>query len=394
MPLAAEIAAQAAIVGLGITETGQVYGRSAADFAADAVRLAVADAGLRLDDVDGLLVSAGLSGGIHIGLAHQLGLTDLRMLSLISQAGSTAGAQVQLAALAVAGGLATTVVCVHADAPLKPAAKSGDAYRRAAGGAATGVGGLGVVAGPRNPTAGYALAARRHMNHYGTTSEQLGAIAVGQRQWATMNPQARFRDPITIADHQASRFVAEPLHLLDCCMVSNGGVAVVVTSAERAAHLAQPPVHLWGWAQTHPGYRMEHGSSWGLRSGAAIAGPAAMQMAGITPADVDVCEIYDCYTYTVLITLEDYGFCPKGEGGAFAASGALAPGGALPTNTGGGQLSSFYLWGMTPLSEAIIQVRGQGGQRQVDRHEVAMVSGNGGVLDFHSTLVLAAQARS
>ncbi len=387
-------AVNAAIAGLGITETGQVYGRTAADFAVDAVRLAVADAGLQLDDVDGLLVSGGLSGGVDIRLAAQLGLRDLRMLSQIAQAGSTAGAQIQLAALAIAGGLATTVVCVHADAPLKPAVRSGDSYNRGAGSAVTGFAGLALVAGPRSPTAGYALAARRHMNHYGTTSEQLGAVAVGQRQWAALNPNARFRDPITIEDHQASRWVAEPLHLLDCCMVSNGGVAVLVTSADRAEQLAQPPVHVWGWAQTHPGYRLERGSSWGLRSGAAIAGPAAMKMAGITPADVDVCEIYDCYTYTVLITLEDYGFCDKGEGGPFAQSGALAPGGSLPTNTGGGQLSSFYLWGMTPLSEAIIQVRGHGGARQAARHEVVVSSGNGGVLDFHSTLVLGAQRRA
>ena len=383
----------AAIVGLGITETGKVYGRTAAEFAADAVRLAVADAGLALDDLDGLIVSGGLSGGVDIRLARQLGLTDLGILTQVAQAGSTAGAQVQLAALAIAGGLATTVAIVHADAPLKPAARSGDAYRRAPGSVATGFAGLAAVAGPRNPNSGYALAAQRHMSRFGTTSEQLGAIAVAQRAWATMNPLARFREPITLADHQASRFVARPLHLLDCCMVSNGGIAMVVTSAERAAHLPQPPVHVWGWAQTHPGYHLERGSEWGLVSGAAIAGPTAMQMAGITPADVDVREIYDCYTYTAMITLEDYGFCAKGEGGELAASGALGPGGALPTNTGGGQLSSYYLWGMTPLSEAVIQVRGQGGERQVPRHEVAIVSGNGGVLDFHSTLVLGSVGR-
>src|SRR5215218_6610265 len=379
---------RAAIVGLGITETGKVYGRSAADFAAEAARFAVDDAGLTMADVDGLLASSGLSGGVDIRLARQLGLRNLGLLSQISQAGSTACAQVQIAALAIAAGLATTVACVHADAPLKPAQRSGDAYRRAAGRVATGFAGLGLVAGPRNPNSGYALAAQRHMSAYGTTSEQLGAIAVGQRQWAAMNPRARFRDPITIADHQASRWVAEPLHLLDCCMVSNGGVAVVVTSNERAASLPQPPVHVWGAAQTHPGYRMERGSQWGLRSGAAIAGPKAMAMAGVTPADIDVRAIYDCYTYTTLITLEDYGFCEKGEGGPLAESGALAPGGSLPTNTGGGQLSSFYLWGMTPLSEAVIQIRGQGGDRQVERHEVGIVSGNGGILDFHSTLVL------
>jgi acetyl-CoA acetyltransferase len=150
-------------------------------------------------------------------------------------------------------------------------------------------------------------------------------------------------------------------------------------------------VHLWGWAQTHTGDAMVRGSDFGLRTGAAVAAPAAMEMAGITPADVDIRELYDCYTYTCLVTLEDYGFCAKGEGGQLAASGALGPGGAMPTNTGGGQLSSYYLWGMTPLSEAVIQVRGQGGQRQVPRHDVAVVSGNGGILDHHATLVLGSQ---
>jgi acetyl-CoA acetyltransferase len=193
---------------------------------------------------------------------------------------------------------------------------------------------------------------------------------------------------MTIEDHQASRWVAEPLHLLDCCMVSNGAVALVVTGIERARSLAQPPVHVWGVAQSHPGYRLAKGCEFGIVTGAAISGPAAMDMAGIKPADVDVCEIYDCYTYTALVTLEDYGFCEKGEGGPFAASGVLGPGGALPTNTGGGQLSSFYLWGMTPLSEAVIQARGQGGQRQVAKHDVVLASGNGGLLDHHGTIVL------
>ena len=174
-----------------------MYGRSAADFAADAVRLAVADAGLALDDVDGLLVSGGLSGGVDIRLARQLGLHDLGILSTISQAGSTAGAQVQLAALAIAGGLATTVVCVHADAPLQAAGALGRRLpaRRAAGGHR--LRRLAAVAGPRNPNTGYALAARRHMSHYGTTSEQLGAIAVGQRAVGDEEP-AR---PVPRTDH-------------------------------------------------------------------------------------------------------------------------------------------------------------------------------------------------
>jgi acetyl-CoA acetyltransferase len=231
------------------------------------------------------------------------------------------------------------------------------------------------------------------MERYGTTSEQLGAVAVGQRAWAANNPIALKRDLITIEDHQSSRWVVEPLHLLDICLVSNGGIAVVLTRAERARDLRQPPVFIWGAAQAHPGYTLERGSAQGLVSGAARAGPAAMTMAGIGPSDVDVCELYDCYTFTVVITLEDYGFCPKGEGGPFAASGALSPGGGLPTNTGGGQLSAYYVSGMTPLSEALIQARGQGGNRQMPKRDVILVSGNGGILDYHATLVLSPHAQ-
>ncbi|MCU1344683.1 MAG: hypothetical protein JWL70_949 [Acidimicrobiia bacterium] len=382
--------ARAAIAGLGITDVGKVYGRTAGDFAADAIRLAVADAGLVLNEVDGLLLSNGVSGGVGLTLAHELGLRDLRLLSEVRAYGATAIAQVQLAALAVASGLATTVVCVHADAPLKdPGASAGAVYRAAfQAQQRRGLAAMSVAGGQRGINNGYALAARRHMQRYGTTSEQYAAVAVGQRQWAAMNPKALFRQPITVDDHQRSRWVAEPLHLLDCCMVSNGGIAVVVTTAERARALAQPPVYLWGSAQTHPGYPMARGSTFGLTTGASISGPEAMAMAGITTGDVDMCQIYDCYTYTALVTLEDYGFCGKGEGGALAASGALAPGGVLPTNTGGGQLSGYYLWGMTPLSEAVIQARGHGGERQSPRHEVILVSGNGGTLDHHATLVL------
>jgi acetyl-CoA acetyltransferase len=174
--------------------------------------------------------------------------------------------------------------------------------------------------------------------------------------------------------------------------VTNGAIAFVVTSAERARSLAQPPVYTWGWAQGHPTYPMERGSEFGIRTGAAIAGPQALEMAGISIKDISQAQRYDCYTFTVLITLEDHGFCEKGEGGPFAASGALAPGGSLPTNTGGGQLSAYYLWGTTPLSGAVIQARGQGGQRQAPNNDFILVSGNGGVLDFHGTLILSPHA--
>jgi acetyl-CoA acetyltransferase len=378
------------IAGLGMTELGKVYGPTPAQFAASAVRLAAADAGLALTEIDGLLTSSGMSGGISVDLQRDLGLTDLRLLSHVQAYGSTAGAMVQFASLAVQSGMASVVACVFADSPLKPDRGAGAAYgtRRAPSGWWGLLGASGVIGA--NPM--YALAARRHMERYGTTSEQFGHIAVAQRAWAALNPAAQLREPMTLADHQASRWIVEPFHLLDCCLVSNGGVAVIVTSAERAAALARPPVHVLGWAQAHPGHAQRRHPDFGLVSGAASAGPAALAMAGVRLADVDVAELYDCYTFTVLLTLEDYGFCAKGDGGPFVASGVLGPDGKLRLNTGGGQLSGYYMWGMTPLSEAIIQARGQGGARQADQHDIVLVSGNGGVLDHHSTLVLASEA--
>jgi acetyl-CoA acetyltransferase len=378
----------AAICGLGITEMGKVYGRSSAQFAADAVRLAVADAGLALSDVDGLLTSSGITGGVGLGLQRDLELTDLRLLSEMQAYGSTAGGMVQVASMAIEAGMADVVACVWADAPLRQGRPSGDSYG-GAGRALSGWRGITAASGIAGANPMYALAARRHMNTYGTTSVQFGHVAIAQRQWAALNPRAQLREPITMADYLGSRWIADPFHLLDCCLVSNGGIAVIVTSAERAAALAQPPVHVLGWAQSHPGHSMGRSDDFGLVSGAAKSGPAALAMAGVGLADIDVVELYDCYTYTVVITLEDYGFCAKGEGGPFAASGVLGPGGKLKLNTGGGQLSSYYMWGMTPLSEAIIQARGQAGERQAEQHELVLVSGNGGVLDHHSTLVLA-----
>jgi acetyl-CoA acetyltransferase len=378
----------AAIAGLGITELGKVYGRSATSLAADAVRLAVADAGLRLRDVDGLLVSRGMSQDVGVSLASVLALGGLDLLAEVSAFGATAGVMVTQAAQAIAAGAATTVACVFADTPLKPQERAGAAWGGSRGRSLRGLSGWSVASGAVSPNILYALCARRHMERYGTTSEQLGAIAVAQRAWAAGNPRAAMREPLTVAEHQASRWIAEPLHLLDCCLVSNGAVAVVVIGADRAAGLRQTPVHVWGYGQAHAPRQTRAGSDWGLVTPAARSGPQAMRMAGVGPDDVDVCELYDCYTYTVLVTLEDYGFCLKGEGGPFAADGRLAPGGKLACNTGGGQLSAYYMWGMTPLSEAVIQARGEGGDRQAPRNDVILVSGNGGVLEHHATLVL------
>lgn len=388
-------ARHAAITGLGMTSLGRVYGLSPRRLAASAVRLAAADAGMELSDVDGLLICPGISGGLDVGLAGLLGLRDLAMLAVVNSFGASAATAVQVAAQAVITGTARAVACVFADTPLREGMPAGSAFGSPGGPAGTagplerhGLGGLAAGYGFRSVTVYYALAARRHMERFGTTSEHLGAIAVAQRQWAEGNPRAQYRDPITLADHQRSRWVAEPLHLLDCSLVSNGAIAVIVTSADTAASGPRPPVHIWGWGQGHPGQPMANGSEFGLVTGAVQAGRTAMGMAGVGPADVTMCQIYDCYTYTVLVTLEDYGFCAKGEGGPFAASGALAPGGSLPVNTGGGQLSGYYMWGFTPLSEAIVQARGDGGDRQSAATDVILVSGNGGILGHHGTLVV------
>jgi len=381
--------AKAAIVGLGITELGKVYGKSALQFGAQAVQLAAEDAGLTLSDVDGLLVSSGLAGDdLHLNLQTELGMKNLKLLSYIQAYGSTAAALVQYATMAVESGMVDTVAVVWADAPLKENLGAGAAYNQASRGV-PGWRGLTATAGITSANTMYALAARRHMKKYGTTNDHFGAIAVAQRQWAELNPLALFRQPLTLDDYHASRWIAEPFHLLDCCMVTNGGIAVIVTSKERAKDLKQPPVGVFGWGQTHPGGNNMHDENFGLVSGAAISGPIALKMADTTIDEIDVVEVYDCYTYTALVTLEDYGFAPKGEGGAFLAQpGVLGPGGSLPVNTGGGELSGYYLWGMTPLSEAVIQARGQGGDREVEKHDRVMVSGNGGILDHHSTLVL------
>jgi acetyl-CoA acetyltransferase len=244
--------------------------------------------------------------------------------------------------------------------------------------------------GSELPLVTYALAASRHMATYGTTREQLAQIAVSTRQWAANNPVARYRDPITIADVLASPPAAEPLHRLDCCVHTDGAGALVMTRIDRGRDLRQPPVIVLGAATAH-----DHGMGISqmpsiTETAGARSGPLALDRAGVTVADVDVVEIYDSFTITVLLALEDMGFCAKGEGGAFVADGRLGPGGALPTNTSGGGLSYAHpgMFGIFLLVEAVRQLRGQCGPRQVNDAEVAVAHGCGGFLSCTSTVVL------
>ncbi len=377
-----------AVCGLGITDMGRVY-RSAQELAIEAVHLALTDAGLDKSDLDGLLINSGVTPTIDLQLHQALGLQHLSVLTYMQGYGSSAGQMIEYAAMAVHNGLADNVCCVFADSPLQENKRTGAAYSNRKGrNPITALMGLYGFAGAN---AMYALGAQRHMDLFGTTQEQFGQVAISQREWAGMNERATKREPLDMDAYHASPWVVEPFHVLDCCLVSNGGVAVIVTTAERARDLKQPPAYLRGFAQ---GHNHDTGAS---NVDPLIRGPGekiaakALAMADAKISDVTQCQLYDCYTYTVLETLEDYGFCQKGEGGPFVEDGKLGPGGSLPTNTGGGSLSSYYMWGMTPVSEGIIQARGQGGERQAP-NDLVLVTGNGGILNYQAALLLSPES--
>jgi acetyl-CoA acetyltransferase len=322
-----------------------------------------------------------------LDLAERLGVRG-RFTDSTMTGGSSFEVHVEHAAVAIAHGLCDVAVIVYAATP-----RSG---KNPFGGGGPPMGGdlpfleWDLPYGLGLPASSYSLAARRHMHEFGTTNEQLAAIAVSFREWAAKNPNAYHRTPITVDDVLESPWVAEPLHKLDCCLVTDGAGALVLTSADRARDLRQPPVFVLGAGTAHT-----HGMSISqmpdlTTTGAAVSGPQALSMAGVGPSDIDVVELYDSFTITALMTLEDLGFCQKGEGGAFVADGRLGPGGSLPTNTNGGGLAYTHpgMYGMFVLVEAVRQLRGDSGERQVSGAEVAVANGCGGVLSCTSTIVL------
>jgi acetyl-CoA acetyltransferase len=242
---------------------------------------------------------------------------------------------------------------------------------------------------------GYALAARRAMYTFGTGPETWKHIAVGQRRWANLNPRATMYGlTMSFKDYDDSNWVVEPFRLYDCCLVTDGGRALVVTSAERARDLRHPPALIMGMGQHNPSSEISHAEYMAGPTGARIAGEMAFHMAGIGLEDVDACEIYDCFTYTVEITLQDYGFFRPGEGRDWFKDGTIEPGGRMPVNTSGGQLSEAYFMGLTPLSEAVMQIMRRCGERQLGpatktkEPEIILCSDNGGVLQSHSCFIL------
>ena len=387
------------VVGLGITELGRVPGKSTLMLESEAARLAIADAGLHEKDVDGAIqMTSDIGGGMRTrhddAFPRVLGLPVNIYMENVGRGGENAAKAFLIAEQLLRLGICKYVVCSGArddwsrSRRFKKSGRRGTPYLYKEGN-------IGAMMGD-SPPGFHGLLATRHMHLYGTTSRQLGHIAVAQRQWACLNPAAFMHGhPMTIEDHQNSPIVTWPYHLLDICLQSDGATAFVVTTEDRAKNLKKPPVYIAGI-----GFGEHMGSLyWDKRHYSELpikpARDAAFGQAGITLADVDVAQFYDCFTTEVLLQIEGYGFCGIGEGGPLVETpGMLGPGGKLRCNTGGGLLSSHHLGNITTVSEAVIQVRGEGGDRQVPDVEVAIASGHGGEIlsgqmcSIHSTLVL------
>lgn len=378
--------ADVALVGLGMTEMSLTPGRTPQGLAREAVGLALADAGLTRADVDGLLV--GTSQGVRpdrlgVTFAAQGGFGDLRLLEHVEIKGATTIAMIQRAALAIATGAASTVVCVFADAPLVAGKGAGSTYAHSGG--QSGVRGLERASGVLGSVPTYALLAQRWMHVSGGTPEDLCAVAVTTRAWALGNPAAVVRKPLDAEGYLAAPMIAEPLRRLDCARPVNGAVAVVVTGDPGLGNPIR--VNVRGTGRAHPvRHRRAGRESW--FGGGRRAVDDALDAARMTRGDLDVAELYDPFSVVTLMLLEEYALTGGVPAGKFVVSGETSRGGALPTNTGGGQLSGFYLQGMTPLAEALVQLRGEGGERQVDGAATALVGGIGGRIDHHAALIL------
>lgn len=373
---------KAAIAGVGASRQGKLEGESALSLATEAFRAALADGGISKDEVDGLLTMPGTSspeGAKHyLALGEHLGINP-QFTGSLAMGGATAGALVQTAAMAVATGMANVVACVFGDA----ARSQGSKFDSAAGrGDSWGIWGM------FGNAANSAISASRHMALYGTTSEQLGWVAVNGRRNAALSEHAVMKEPMTLADHQASRVIVEPLRLLDCCLITDGGAAIIVTSPERAAIARQGAARIWGMGQGHTLENLGRKEWWYLPHQRDCVS-RAYRMAGVSPSDIDVAQLYDNFTIAVLLWLEHAGFVKPGESGPFVEGGTrIARDGELPVNTAGGNLSESYMQGWLHIVEGVRQIRGDAGLRQIPDAELCLVTGRGQILNTASCLIL------
>ncbi len=380
--LASQLKDRAAIVGIGATEFSKDSGRSELRLAVEAVQAALDDAGLVPEDIDGMAAFS-MDNNPEVEIARSLGAGELTFFSRIHYGGGAACATVQQAALAIAAGVADVVVCYRAMNE-----RSGRRFgtgvqdRRPEPTAESAHFGWYTPFGLLTPASWVAMSARRYMHQYGATTEDFGRVSVADRKHAASNPNAWFYEqPITLEDHQRSRWIVEPLRLLDCCQESDGAVAVVVTSLERARDLRQPPAVIRAAAQgASDGQQMMTGYYADEIAGLPEMGLVARQLyetAGLGPGDIETAVIYDHFTPFVLVQLEEFGFCGRGEAADFVRDGNIELGGQLPINTHGGQLGEAYIHGMNGLSEAVRQIRGTAVNQVRGAEHVLVTAGTG-----------------
>ncbi len=371
-----------AVVGVAESDLGQMAPHtSPVDLMAQATRRALDDCGLKLSDVDGVFVAAGQVRNATMALSEYLGMNPTAFDGT-QIGGASFMAHVAHAQAALEAGLCEVALIVYGSTQrsVSRAAASPREYNP-----------YETPYKPLLPISAYALAASRHMHQFGTTREQLAEVAVAARQWALMNPMAWEKTPLTIEQVLNARMVSYPFTVRDCCLVLDGGGAMILTTAVRAKSLGKPPVYVLG-----TGEALSHLSISNMPdltvTAAAVSGTKAFKMAGLRPADVDMLSLYDAFTITPILFLEDLGYCPKGEGGRFVSDGAIAPGGKLAVNTSGGGLSYCHpgMYGLLVMIEAVRQVRGECGQRQVKDCEIALAHGNGAVLSSECTVLFGA----
>jgi len=370
---------KAAVVGIGTAGTGEAPGRTGIELLAEAALAALDDAGLTLAEVDGLFTATSVHAFPTLSVGEYLGIRP-RFVDGTNIGGASFEAHLLHAALALDAGLCDVALIAYGS------------NQRTAGGKLVSMSepqAWEAPYRPRHPITAYALAASRHMHAYGTTRAMLAEVAVAARAWANLNPRAFARGPLTVEDVLAARMVSDPLSVLDCCLVTDGGAACVMTRPDRARHLRQKPAWFLGGAaaQWHRTISMMPDLT---ITAAAESGPRAFAAAGLGPADVHLAMLYDAFTITPILFLEDLGFCPKGEGGRFVQGGAIAPGGRLAVNTNGGGLSCVHpgMYGLFLIVEAVRQLRGRAGERQLPVCDVALVHGNGGTLSAQVTALL------
>jgi acetyl-CoA acetyltransferase len=372
----------AAIVGVAESDLGHTPGKTVLQLQAQAVKVALDEAGFTKDDVDAVFTAGNWAWAPNLMLAEYLGIQP-KFTDGTNIGGSSFEAHVGHAVAGIRAGVFDVALITYGSTQrsdrsrmrMPPQVTLTDQFER--------------PFGLPTPVGAYALAAMRHMHQYGTTSEQLAEIAVATRKWAAMNEKAMMREPMDMADVLNSRLIAEPLHLLDCCLVTDGGGAVVVASAKAAARAKTKPVWILGHGETHTHHSIVNMPDLTV-TGARESGRRAFEMAGVGHHELDVVEIYDSFTITVLLTLEALGFCQPGEGGAFVSGQRTAPGGDFPMNTNGGGLSYCHpgMYGIFLLIEATRQLRNECGPRQVADAKLALVNGTGGVLSSTATVIL------